>query len=136
MPITVTWDGGVRFVGSNDRGNTVVMEPGPKYEGSGQNPTPMEIVAMALGGCTGIDIAMMMKKMRVALKRLEIQIETKRRTEPPEYFEEIHLTYTMAGDGLTEENAKRAVSLSNDKYCSVGAMLGARAKITYSVRVE
>jgi putative redox protein len=136
MAVKVTWEGGVRFVGSNERGNKVVMEPGPKYDGSGQNPTPMDMVAMALGGCTGIDITLMMKKMRVGLKRLEIEIETKRRSEPPEYFEEIHLTYRMAGDGLTQENATRAVSLSNEKYCSVGAMLGAKAKITYSVEVE
>jgi putative redox protein len=111
------------------------MEPGSKYGGSGENPTPMEVVAMALGGCTGIDIVLMLKKMRIELKRLEIEIETKRHPEPPEYFDEINLTYKMAGEGLTEENATRAVSLSNEKYCSVGAMLGAKAKITYSVQV-
>jgi putative redox protein len=135
MPIKVTWEGGVRLVGENERGNKLVMESGLKYGGSGQHPTPMEMVAMALGGCTGLDIVMMMKKMKVELKRLEIDIETKRRAEPPEYFEEINLTYTMAGEGLTQENATRAVSLSNDKYCSVGAMLREKAKITYAVKL-
>jgi putative redox protein len=135
MPITVTWVGGVKLVGETDRGNKVTMETGPKYGGSGENPTPMELVAMALGGCTGLDIVLMMKKMRVDLKRLEITIETKRRAEPPEYFEEINLTYTMAGDGLTQENATRAVSLSNEKYCSVGAVLREKAKITYAIKL-
>jgi putative redox protein len=135
MPIKVTWEGGVRLVGENERGNKLVMETGSKYGGSGQYPTPMEMVAMALGGCTGLDVVLMMKKMRVELKRLEIDIETRRRAEPPEYFEEISLTYTMAGDGLTEENATRAVSLSNEKYCSVGAMLREKAKITYAVKI-
>jgi putative redox protein len=135
MPIKVTWEGGVRLVGENERGNRVVMESGLKYGGSGQYPTPMEMVAMALGACTGLDIVLMMKKMRVELKRLEIAVESKRRAEPPEYFEEINLTYTMAGEGLTEENANRAISLSNEKYCSVGAMLREKAKITYTVKL-
>jgi putative redox protein len=135
MPIKVTWQGGVKLVGETEGGVRVTMESGPKYGGSGQYPTPMEMVAMALGGCTGLDIVAMMKKMRVDLKRLEIDVETKRRTEPPEYFEEISLTYTMAGEGLTSENADRAVSLSNEKYCSVGAMLREKAKVTYAIKI-
>jgi putative redox protein len=123
------------FVGETDTGVKVTMEPGPKYGGSGRNPTPMDLVAMALGGCTGIDILLVMQKMRAKLTRLEIDVETRRREEPPSYFEEIRLTYIASGDGVTEENLKRAASLSHDKYCSVGAMLKEKAKITYDTKV-
>jgi putative redox protein len=121
--------------GRLDGGVKVTMEPGPKYGGSGRNPTPMDLVAMALGGCTGIDILLVMQKMRAKLTRLEIDVETRRREEPPSYFEEIRLTYIASGDGVTEENLKRAASLSHDKYCSVGAMLKEKAKITYDTKV-
>ncbi len=135
MAIKVKWEGNVKLVAENDKGNKVAMEPGAKHGGTGQYPTPLELVAMAHGGCTGIDIILLMKKMRVELETLEIDVETKRRTEPPEYYEEIKLTYVMSGKGLTEENAMRAAQLSNEKYCSVGAMLGAKAKISYAVKV-
>ncbi|HVP57371.1 MAG TPA: OsmC family protein [bacterium] len=135
MAIKVTWESGMKFVGENERGNRVTMETGLKYGGSGQYPTPMEIVAMALGGCTGLDVVSILKKMRVDLKRLEIEVETKRHAEPPEYFEEINLVFTISGEGLTQENANRAVSLSSEKYCSVGAMLREKAKITHSIKV-
>lgn len=123
------------FVGETDSGVKVRMEPGPKYGGSGRNPTPMELVAMAHGGCTGIDILLIMQKMRANLTRLDIDVETKRRDEPPSYFEEIRLTYTASGEGVTEENLKRAAALSHEKYCSVGAMLEGKAKITYDIKV-
>lgn len=135
MSIKVKWQGESVFVGETEGGVRVTMEPGPKYGGSGRNPTPMELVAMAHGGCTGIDILLIMQKMRAKLAKLEIDVETKRREEPPNYFEEIKLTYTASGEGVTEDNLKRAAALSHDKYCSVGAMLGAKAKITYETKV-
>jgi len=136
VALKVKWEGGMKFVGENERGNKVTMEPGPRYGGSGENPTPMDLVAMALGGCTSIDVILIMQKMRATLTRFEIEIETKRRQEPPEYYDEINLTYILSGSGVTQENAARAVQLSNEKYCSVGAMLREKAKITYTVRVE
>lgn len=135
MAIKVKWEGGRRFVGETGTGARVTMEPGPKYGGSGQHPTPMELVAMAHGGCTGIDIVMILEKMRNKVTRLEIDVETKRREEPPTYYEEIKLIYTISGEGLSEESVTRAADLSHEKYCSVGAMLEDKAKITYEIRI-
>jgi putative redox protein len=135
VAIKVRWEGGHRFVGETETGVRVTMEPGPKYGGSGKNPTPMEMVAMAHGGCTGLDVVMILEKMRVKVARLEIDVETKRREEPPNYFEEIKLTYTVSGEGVTEENVRRAASLSHEKYCSVGAMLAGKAKISYEIKI-
>ena len=135
MAIKVKWEGGHTFIGETESGAQVIIEPGPKYGGSGKYPTPMELVAMAHGGCTGLDIVMILEKMRVKVTRLEVGVETKRREEPPEYFEEINLTYTVSGEGVSEENVRRAVDLSHEKYCSVGAMLEDKAKISYEVRI-
>jgi putative redox protein len=135
VAIKVKWESGHKFVGETETGARVTMEPGPKYGGSGQHPTPMEMVAMAHGGCTGLDVVMILEKMRVKIARLEIDVETKRHEEPPNYFEEIKLTYTVSGEGVTEENVRKAASLSHDKYCSVGAMLASKAKISYEIKI-
>jgi putative redox protein len=136
MRIALKWDGDERFVAENEKGVKVTMETGPAYGGSGKYPTPMELVAMALGGCTGMDIVSILKKMRVDLKKFGIDILPKRREDVPRYFEEIQIIYTISGEGLTHEKAQKAADLSNQKYCSVGVMLEAKAKITYEVRVE
>jgi putative redox protein len=135
VAIKVVWEGGTKFTGQSGTSAKVTVEAGPKYGGSGQYPTPMELVAMAHGACTGIDIILILQKMRVALKTLDIEVETKRRAEPPTYYEEIKLLYTISGEGVTEDNARRAVELSHEKYCSVGAMLEDKAKISYEIKV-
>jgi putative redox protein len=134
--VRLFWDGDMRFVAENETGAKVMVDTGPAFGGSGKFATPMELLAMALGGCTGIDMVLILKKMRVNLKELRIEIETKRRQKEPRYYEEIHMTYLLSGDGLTEEQAERAAHLSNEKYCSVGIMLEDKAKISYSIKIE
>jgi putative redox protein len=136
MRIGLTWDGDERFIAENEMGVKVKMDTGIAYGGSGKDPTPMELVAMALGGCTGMDMAGILKKMRVDLKRFDIDMELTRRKEVPTYFEAIKIVYTISGEGLTQDKAQRAADLSNQKYCSVGVMLRDKAQITYEVKVE
>ena len=136
MPLRLSWDGDARFIGENEGGARITMEPGPAFGGSGKYPTPMELLAFALGGCTGMDVIFILQKMRVDLKKLDIVIETTRRKKEPRYFEEIKMVYLFSGEGLTEAKARRAVDLSNEKYCSAGVMLREKAKITYDIRIE
>lgn len=136
MGIKLKWDGEMRFIAENETAASLTMDTGQAYGGSGKYPTPMNLLIMALGGCSGMDIVSILEKMRVDIKRFEMDIETKRRAEAPEYFEEIHMVFTISGDGLTEDKARRAAKLSTEKYCSVGVMLREKAKITYDVRVE
>lgn len=135
MAITVKWEGGTKFTGQSGTSAKVTMEAGPKYGGSGEYPTPMELVGIAYGACTGIDIILIMQKMRVTIKALEVEVQAKRREEPPAYYEEIKLLYTISGDGVTADNTQRAVELSHEKYCSVGAMLEDKAKISYEIKI-
>jgi putative redox protein len=125
----------MRFTATNDNGASVTMDTGMAYGGSGKYPTPMDMLVMGLGGCGGMDIVSILEKMRVEIKSLEVEIKTKRRTEPPTYFEEMHILYTISGEGLTEDKARRAAMLSSEKYCSVSIMLREKAKITYDVKV-
>ena len=135
MGMKIKWDGDMRFIATNENGASVTMDTGMAYGGSGKHPTPMDMMVMALGGCGGMDIVSILEKMRVDIKSLEVEIQTKRRTEVPKYFEEMHILYTISGDGLTEDKARRAAELSSEKYCSVSIMLREKARITFDVKV-
>ena len=129
MEIKMKWDGDLRFTGESETGAAVTIDTGMAYGGSGKHPTPMELLLVGLGGCAGIDLVMILKKMA-------IDIEARRRDEEPRYFEEIKLIYTLSGEGLTEDKAGRAAKLATEKYCSVGVMLREKAEITHEVRIE
>jgi len=130
------WEGALKFSGEGHWGARVTIEPGPKYGGSGKNPTPMEALAMALASCTGMDAVLILEKMRVELEKFEIHVDARRREAEPSYFEAINMTMHMAGRNLTQEKAEKAVGLSLKKYCSVAAMLEDKASITYEVKLE
>lgn len=136
MSVSLHWDGELRFIAENGNGAKLTIEPGPAYGGSGKYPTPMEMLVMALGACTGMDIVSILKKMRVDLKSFRIEIVPTRRQEHPKYYEEIKMAYVLSGDGLTEDKVRKAAELSNEKYCSVGIMLRDKAKITYDLKIE
>jgi putative redox protein len=134
--VKLHWDGEMRFVAESETGARVTMDTGTAYGGSGKHPTPMEMLVMALGGCTGMDIVSILQKMRVDLKKFEVEIASKRRQEHPKYYEEIKMTFVLSGDNLTEDKIRKAADLSTEKYCSVGVMLKDKAKITYDFRIE
>lgn len=136
MIVKLAWAGEMVFTAESETGAEVTLETGVKYGGSGKNPTPMEAVAMGLGSCSGMDIVMILKKMRVDLKRLDVVVDARRREGEPSYFEDIKLTFVVSGEGLTKEMADKAARLSVEKYCSVSVMLEDKATITYETRVE
>jgi putative redox protein len=135
LEIKLKWDGDVRFAAETGTGATVKVDTGVAYGGSGEHPTPMELVLIALGGCAGIDLVMILEKMRITLSNVDIDIAARRREKEPRYFEEIKLVYTLSGEGLTDEKADRAAKLATEKYCSVGVMLREKADITYEVKI-
>jgi len=128
----VDWAGGLRFVGAADSGHLVVMDaPGPY----GEDPsacTPVETVLVALCACGGIDVVSILNKMKTPPRAVSVTAEAKRAAEHPRVFTEILLRFRIEGD-VPENKARRAVELSEDTYCSIGAMLGATAKITHEI---
>jgi putative redox protein len=94
--------------------------------------SPVELVLIGLCGCTGYDVASILRKKREPFTSLEVSAEAERSTEPPTVFTKIHLTYKVGGK-LNHKSVEDAVQLSEDKYCSVAAMLKKTAKITYKI---
>lgn len=95
----------------------------------------MESVLIALAGCTGMDVVGILRKMRAPLEGLSIGVDGDRAAEHPKVLTRIHLRYRAWGAGLTLEQVRKAVLLSQDRYCSVSAMLRRTAPITYDIMV-
>ncbi|HLW46395.1 MAG TPA: OsmC family protein [bacterium] len=135
MEATLRWDGGMRFGGVAESGGTITLDARPEHGGTGQGPSPMETVLLALAGCTGMDVVSILGKMRAPLEGLEIRVSGDRADEHPRVFTRIRLEYIFRGNDLQPDQAARAVQLSQEKYCSVSAMLRASATLTYSWRI-
>ncbi|HPC77012.1 MAG TPA: OsmC family protein, partial [bacterium] len=124
MEAKVTWQKeGLRFVGHIDGSPDVIMD-------SENGPTPMELVLMALGGCTGMDVISILQKMRQDVKDFEVNLSAERAQEHPKIFTRINLEYVVYGSNIEENSLKRAIELSQEKYCGVGNMLKKAAEIT------
>lgn len=135
MMVTGRWTAPMRFDATTECGKTVVMDVVPERCVGQVGPTPMETVLSALTGCSGMDVAGILMKMRAPIEGLVITAEAERATEHPKVFTRIRLRYDAWGAGLEAEQVRRAVALSLDKYCSVAAMLRQTALITHEIVV-
>jgi len=109
-----------------------VPEKGEVREG----PSPFETVVLAAGGCTAVDVVEILRKKREPVESFRIEIESQRAKGPPAVLEKLHLTYVLRGP-KKEENVRRAIELSQEKYCSVNIMLKrAGAEVTTDYRLE
>ena len=97
--------------------------------------SPMEMVLIALGGCTGGDVAAILEKKRVKFSKLEIKVSGVRTEIDPKVYTSIHLDYLVEGLHVREKDVAHAVELSMTKYCSVGAMLKKSVALTHAFTV-
>lgn len=104
-------------------------------EKMGQAFAPIELFLVSLGGCTAMDIQWIMSRQRQKLDKLEVLVHGTRREEDPRYYDSIELEYVLKGPSLKKEAVERAVRLSQEKYCSVRAMLNdsVKMKVTYII---
>lgn len=127
-PMVMTWRDGLRFEGGLEGGPTSMVD------GNGAAaPSPVTTLLIALAGCTGSDVVLILEKMRITLERFSMEVSGVRREEEPRRFLSIHLIYRLSGQGLDETKVRRAIDLSLEKYCSVTHSLARDIRITYDV---
>jgi putative redox protein len=136
MKSEVRFNQGMSFTGLADSGHGVLMDTVATVGGNNSAATPKELVLHALGGCTGMDVVSILRKMRVAPASFAVHIEADMEAEAPKPFKSAHLDYRFEGQGLPLESLQRAVTLSQDKYCSVSHMLRKAFPITWSITVN
>ncbi|MBC7266548.1 MAG: OsmC family protein [Coriobacteriia bacterium] len=134
--VLVRWAAGRQFVGWDAEGHTVVMDAKAAHGGESAGMRPLQVFLCGLAGCTGMDVVSILEKKRQDVRGLEIVVEgTQREDEHPKIYVDIHLHYRVTGYGVSAAAVERAIELSEEKYCSVGGMLGPQVAVRTSYEV-
>lgn len=133
MNVKIDWQGKRKFEAIGGSGHPVTMDAKAEVGGEDTGPRPMELLLMGIGGCTGIDIVMILEKGRLTVEEFSMELNGERAEEMPQRFTGIHMHYVLKGPDLTQEKVERAIILSKDKYCSASASINAEIRVTYEV---
>lgn len=125
------------FAAKGSSGHFTLFDAKEEVGGNGAAATPMEIFLEALGACQGMDTLAILKKKRISFSHLDINLKGDRSEEHPKVYTDVHMVFTLySNDGdKALKSLERAVQLSNDKYCSIAAMLKGNVNITFEVKV-
>lgn len=139
MEVTVKWRkdlGDMALEGVGPLGKSMVMDSAPAHGGKGNGPSPMEMVLMALGGCTAMDVLSILRKKRLEVESLEIKINGERAEDYPKEFKNAEIKYIVTGKNIDPSAVKRAIELSEQSYCGVAGTLRKECKISTSFEVK
>jgi putative redox protein len=128
----VQWVGKERFVAQTPSGHMVALDSDRSSNGA---PGPMELLLVALGACTASDVVAILAKKRQKLDSLEVEVSGERAPDPPTVWVKLEIVYKLRGV-LDEKAVEHAIQLSEEKYCSVAAMLRKTAPITFRYEIE
>ncbi len=127
----VQWIGEQKFVAISPSGHALAMD---SDRNSNTGPGPMELLLMALGACTATDIVIILEKKRQKLEALEVICSGERATDYPQVWNKLEILFRLRGR-VQESSVKRAIQLSEEKYCSVAATLKKSAELTWRYEI-
>ncbi len=126
---------GMQFVGTTPSEHLIAMDAMEEGGGVNAGARPLELLLVALGGCTGMDVISILRKKRELVTGYDIVVRAERAEEHPRVYTSITVEHVVRGKGISADAVERAIQLSDEKYCSVGAMLRQAAKITTSYSI-
>jgi putative redox protein len=126
---SVRWVDGLVFETQTESGHRGYLDSFPKEGETSKGPTPMELLLVAVAGCTGMDIVDLLRKKRLDIKGLEVQVTGTRAETYPMVYTELDVVYRVRGKNIPASAVEQSVKLSEEKYCSVGIMISKTAKI-------
>jgi len=128
--------GPAAFEATAASGGQATIDGSPEIGGEGRGMRPMEALLTALASCAAMDVVHILRRQKEPLEDLRIEVDGERPEEgAPKPFTRIHMTFTAVGEGLSEKKVKRAVALSVEKYCSVGATLDPTVPVTHATAI-
>lgn len=133
--ITTKWLSDLAFEAEMD-GHKIYMDSSMEHGGKNTGPRPKPMMMMALAGCTGMDVAAILKKMREEFEEFSVEVEGEITEVHPKKFEGMKVIYRLKGEGISRKNVEKAVKLSTTKYCGVSANYGKAFPITYEIIIE
>jgi putative redox protein len=120
--ITTKWLGGMAFESNNPSGHNLKIDAGPDDGGEGSGLRPKALMLSGLAGCSGLDVASLIKKMKLEVDDFTIETIANLTDEHPKYYDSVVIEYHFYGSNLKEDKLQRAVDLSVEKYCGVMEM--------------
>lgn len=135
MKTRVKWVEGMAFMAESESGHAMIMDGAPDIGGRNLGPRPMEMLLMGAGGCTSIDVVMILQKSRQDVTDCAVELTAERASDHPKVFTRIHFHFVVKGRSLKPEIVERAINLSAEKYCSATIILAKTAKITHDYKI-
>lgn len=132
----VKWAGDMTFIGESPSGHSVVMDAGTDSGGLDHGIRPMEMLLLGAGGCSSIDVMLILKKARQHVTDCWVELSSERAEDHPRYFTKIHMHFVITGKNVDTKHVERAIQLSKEKYCSASVQLGALAEITSGFEIR
>ena len=120
--ISTKWLGGMKFESTNPSGNNLFIEASPENGEQAEGYRPKALMLSALAGCSGLDVASLIKKMKLDVADFNIEIDANLTEEDPKFYDKVTMAFHFHGTDLNEKKLQRAVDLSVEKYCGVMEM--------------
>ncbi len=135
--VTVKWNpiGAMRFEADGPNGSKTIMDATKDVGGDEQAFSPKNMLLVALGGCTGMDVLSMLRKMRQDVTAYHLEIKGWQHEEHPKKFDRVLIEHVVEGHNLNKEMVDKAVRLSHEKYCGVSASLKGSVEIEVASRL-
>ena len=127
--VTTKWLGGMAFESDNPSGHTIKIDVDAENGGENSGLRPKALMLSSLAGCSGLDVASLMKKMKLEVRAFEIQTEANLTDEHPKFYDAVTISYHFFGSNLVEDKLQKTVDLSVERYCGVMEMFRQFAKL-------
>ena len=135
MTVRATLETGMRFDVETGSGHHVILDAAEHNGGQNSGPQPMEMLLVALAGCSGMDILTILRKKRQDITGYELRIHGMRAEEHPKVYLDITLEHIFSGHNIRPEAVERAIELTEERYCGASAMLGKTATIGHTFSI-
>ena len=133
--ITTRWLSDLGFEAEVD-GHKIYMDSSMEHGGKNTGPRPKPLMMIALAGCTGMDVAAILKKMKVELEAFSVEVEGDITEDHPKRFEGMKVIYRVKGKNISRKSVEKAVNLSSTRYCGVSANYEKAFPITHEIIIE
>lgn len=130
----LTWKGDMEFE-TELNGHKLTIDASPEVGGHNKGPRPKMLMLTALAGCTGMDVVSILGKMKVELLEFNVRVDGTLTEDHPKYYESMNIIYEFKGENLQEDKLKKAIELSQEKYCGVSALYKKAIKLTYEIKI-
>ncbi len=132
--ISLKWMDNLAFEVNVD-GHKITIDAKTEVGGTDKGPPPKPLMMVALAGCTGIDVASLLKKMRVEFDEFNVKVEGDITEEHPKHFSGMHIIYEFTGKDLPVDKIMKAIELSQDKYCGVSSTYKKTMDLSYEIKI-